>query len=478
MSMQSLRACAPCRPRIPSAGSERRRYTSEARATIRYPIVPVGDSIQSNVVEEAGVRRVAYPLIGWQLAHPAPAPGGKFPSSAVLEVYIALIFLFRLAGMPEHGRIYFSKYQLMLLMGWLSTSAGPHGQSVSKPSGRHYRQLEAALEYLDMVRFRSESAHEWQMGPDGALFKGKQSFGILQYNRLVADQPGSAEGEDGGATSMVALSWAFMQLLAAEGEGVPMDYDLFLSLPSGTPRHLLRMLSWMRQEGLTRIRVREAFERVGSTQTAYLPTRARQILGKGHQELIRRGLLASEPEYVKDRATSEYWIEYTWGDPGVLLSEEEMLVRQATAYGVVQSTARELVVASRDQVERVLAAITLGLLQPKSSIPGLIVKGVRKGYEIHDFGRRIEDEDQISLEFELPEMRYIRWTAEERAVRLAERPDVCGDEIRREVEAQNALRSEPHPEWVLEGLTAMRLNHLLGVEDFALWRASARAAQD
>jgi hypothetical protein len=451
----------------------RGRLVSDSRDMVGLPLVQAGDSVRAGVSEDAaGGRQLSFPGIGWRIKQPARRPGAKLPASQILDIHTSLLFLFSTAGFPEDGRIYFTRYQLLNLAGWLSPARDRRGAKVMRPGGRHYRQLDAALTYLMDAKYRNDSPNAFQVGPDGEVFRGSQWFPILQYARLAEDTPGPrSEGSPVPAPRcMVQFSDAFVKLIGQGALAAQMDLDLIMSLSTGTPRQLYRVFTWMRQEGLDRITIREMFERVGSTLAEFRPARARQILTKAHGELRQRGVITAEPEYLRDAATGEYWIHYAFADPRALLTEEEMLVQQAAAYGVSTPVSRELVVAHRLAFERVLAATTLGRLEPRKSLAPMIVHFTQRGYDIPE-PRVAAPGSQLPLSgLEKLEMRYLVWAAEERTRLSAGRRDIDEAALRREVIRLFEERMAGHPEWVVDGMVAMRLNRLLGIPTYEQYR--------
>lgn len=450
-----------------------RRFSVDGQDTIGYPIVPVGDTTRFTPNED-GLGAVDFPSIGFQIVYPSPQ--GKLPSSAILDVYAGLMFMYQNAGFPDDGRVYFSRYQLLHLIGWLSTAKDDQGKRTVKPSGRHYKQLKRALLYLEGTRFVWDDPTVLQFGPDGERFRGMQGFPILQYARVVEDPTGPrGETTSRPARSMVQFSEPFVKLLGGGERTTRLDFDLFLSLPSGTPRVLYRTLLGMANQGRRSIRLEELFQRVGSTQTHFVPARARQILGKAHKELRSRGVLefeGKEPDYVK--MNGEHWVRYAFGNPADLISSEGLLVSQAMAYGLKGPIARELAVAHRQQLERVLAAVTLGMLTPKKSLPGMIRHYTERGHEISaPNGNELA---QISLDLQAPEMAYVAWTAAERKRRLKETPGIDLDRIRLEIDEQPTDGDLPRPDWVVEGLVAMELNERLHIPPLHIYLQTEAAS--
>lgn len=450
----------------PTRTSTTQRWTVDGEETIGYPLVPVGDQTHFEPGED-GLEQVSYPAIGLRIVYPNPT--GKLPSSAIVDVYTGLMFLYAAADFPEDGKLYFSRYQLLHLIGWFARGNGARNVRTVKPSGRHYWQLKAALNYLQGTRFfRETHGNATLIGYDGERFRGADGYPILQYWRVV-DEPTGPKSDEAplSARSMVHFSEPFVAELAGGRRVAWMDLELFFSLSAGTPRLLYRTLTWMRTRGVRELPVQEVFQRLGSVQRLYVPSRAEQMLGKAHAELRAHGVLATDPQYEK-REGGKWWVRYEFGDPRVLRAEEEVLVRQAEAYGVSIGTARELVVAHREQFEEVLAATTLGLIRPKVSLPRMIVHYTRHGYKISaTTGAR---EFQMSLDLGTPECRYLAWTKEERARRLARSHVIDAEKIRDELLATDQARGIMRPRWVIDGLVAIRLNALLGIEAFESWQ--------
>lgn len=443
------------------------RYTIDSRGAMGFPIVPVGDKLQRNVEERNGRRRIHYPSIGWIISHPLPQGDDSLPSSTILDVYMALMFLYAHGGRTSEGVVRFSRYQLLQLMGWLSRSArGGGGRRQLKPSGRHYRQLTQALDYLQDTTFESAPARQ-HADIEGRPFVGRQRFPILTYVKVAREKGGRRDWTESGNSEVRLHPYLVRELRRDEGV-TRLNYDIYLSLSPGTPRHLFRLLAWARQQGRSRLRLGELFERLGSSQRELIPARARQILRKPHDELRQRGILAQSPEYEK--VGGEWWAAYTFAGAERLLSWEDLLEGQAKAWGVTPPAAREVAVASRFQAERVLAAVSRGYLRPTRSLPGMIVHYVRQGHPIPGNSRQNEPE-QLPL-LDNFEGRYLHWLGEERERRLDTRPDLDVAAFRVSLDTENEARPTPHPEWVLEGLTEIWLNRELGLESI---RAYARA---
>lgn len=439
-----------------------RRWSVDGQDLMGYPIVPVADTTRFEPNED-GLAAVSFDKIAWHIIY--PSPNGKLPSSAIMDVYIGLMFLYYVQGFPADGKVYFSRYQLLQLIGWLSTARDSSGSRTVRPSGRHYRQLKRALLYLEGTRFVADDPNILQLGPDGARFVGMQGFPILQYARLVEEGTGPKGETITSGSSMVQFSEPFVKLLGNGARTTRLDFDLFLKLSTGTPRLLFRFLTWLQSRGQNTVKLGELFPRIGSTQQHFVAARARQILDKAHAELRQRGVLASDPVYEK--VNGDYVVRYEFGDPTTAGVADDLLLRAATAFGVDSPVAQELVVAHRRQFERVLAGAVLGFIRPKETLPGMIVHYTRRGYDVTP---RSSAPAQITLGLGADDARYVPWLTEARERALATRRDIDPDRIRAEIRAEDEGAENPRPEWVVDGLLALRLDHLLGLPSLAEFR--------
>jgi hypothetical protein len=443
------------------------RVGHESQSTVGCPVVPIGDGAVQQVASDAlADRRLRYADIGWQIVRPARGDrADKLPSAAILDVYVGLLFLFHARGRPEDGRVRFSRYEFLQLIGWRSQVDG----SRRKPSGRHYTQLAQALAYLHDTTFVN-AGRDPQVGPDGVMFTGTQSFPMLQYLRIAsAARPAGDERPD-PEQCQVRFSDAFRALLVHDETTTRIDFDLFLSLSPGTPRALCRLFAWMWARGRVTISIAEAFQRLGSTQKACVPARARQILTAAHAEMRTHGILTADPVYEK--VDGVWTIRYPFGDPSTALSSQALLEWQATAYGVTADAAHRYAVADERQLRRVLAAVTLGILDPKKSLAGLIVACTRNGAEISDTARRLSAQCELAIPANHG-AHYLAWSLAERTRRCAERPEVDVRALRARADEQIAAADPGAAPWVADGIVAIQLNRLFDMPTMAEWARGA-----
>src|SRR5690606_34891343 len=85
-------------------------------------------------------RTVRFDAIGWQIEQPK-GDEAKVPSTILYDGYYGLMWLWKEAGFPDDGEVHFSRYNFLQNLGWVSNGKNTSGGRLSKPSGRHYRQL-------------------------------------------------------------------------------------------------------------------------------------------------------------------------------------------------------------------------------------------------------------------------------------------------------------------------------------------------
>lgn len=339
------------------------------------PLVPLGDGQRGSVTR--GEARHTFGPVEWEIVVPThDRLDGKspLPSHVILDVWIGLLYQWQLAGAPESGEIRFGRYEFLHLLGWLSRRQ--RGGVIEKPSGRHYRQLNRAMRYLAQTTFIATSRGV-QVGHDGALFRGTQGFGLVDYWRLADDQGVRA------APSVVVFTQTAQKMLRS-GPLAAIDLDVFLSLPTGTPRQLLRLLTWLRAREQNVLPLAELFARLGSVQRHAVPARARQILSASHDWLCRRGILGEAPEYCR-LEDGQWGVRYSFTTPDRPREDVvDLLVGGCVLLGVRPAMATYLATTSPMRLLEVLSAVLLGHLVPQRNLAGLIVRATQSAMPLPD----------------------------------------------------------------------------------------------
>lgn len=428
------------------------RFAVDQGETMGYPLALMGNKFTdvAEIAELGGdslTVTVAFEPIHWQMSRRLQnGQPLRLPNPQVLDVYFGLTFLYSLEGFPEHGEVYFSRYNFMQMLGWVSNGRYPNGTKLVKPSGRHYQQLHDALDLL------LKTSYSWS----GGNYTGK-GYNILDSYDLREDKTGPrALGEELPKTSRAVFTRTFASRFGGGTSSVSVDMDLYLSLPRNTPRLLYRVLTWMRYRGINRLTLEELFNRLGGTTRQYVKSYAERVLGSAHDSLLLRGIIRSAPVYEK--ANGIWYITYDFGDPIALFAEEEELIRQAVAFGVAMPVARELAVAHRDRFREVIAAVTAGHLKAKKNVAGMIVTYTRRpDYSIP--GTPSTRAQQVALPITTIEEEYTAWVTQEQKRRLRARSDLDVEQMRQEIIRSCTDKGLPAPEdWYVDGLLRVRLN--------------------
>jgi hypothetical protein len=418
-----------------------RRFTVDQQETMGYPLCSLGRSAGDG--ENETEQLIKFDSIGWQIRPPSGVD--RAGSSTLYDGYFGLMWLFKEAGYPDDGEVWFKQYNLLQTIGWVSNGRNTSGGKLTKPSGRHYNQLRDVCMTLMRTAYVREDESR------------KQGFNVLSFYDLQADQPGPRCAESDALRSHVVFNKAFVDRVKNGGPMVPMDLDLYLSLSTGAPRIMFRTLSWMQYNRMEALPLKAFFDRIGSVQRNYVPAVARKMFQAAHDELVARQVLLHEPTYEK--VNGEWYISYPFADSKKARNEIDVLVREACTYGVSQSVAQQLAVSHRTTFADVMAGAAMGAFNDARTVAGSIVAHTQKGWTIPV---RKATGEQPSL-LTSPLEAYQGYLAAERARRIQEEQvDVAA--IRENVaRCYVNERNYEAPEWFVEGMTRIYLN-----EQFAL----------
>ncbi|MDV3295107.1 MAG: hypothetical protein LOY01_04710 [Brachybacterium paraconglomeratum] len=473
---------------------ERRKLTAlqphrakvlEPAALAGRPLAPLG-----RLPTDGGpcVRVVAYPGLDWRLVLPGTDKQLDAVPADVVELYLWLVNQWR--RMPDEerrkaGYVDFTMGTALSELGWRPRDPEGAGKAgaAGRPSGRAYRKLQDGLRYLMELRIASD---EVTTHPSEGTGAARDEFVILQRVQLGnrGARAGRVSRHAPQAPSSVQFSSGMVELLSAET--VELDADVLLTLPSGLPRALYRVLCWARHSrrnaarGTLELGVSELFQRLGYLRARATQARAREMLGPAHAVLESHGVLAQPPEHAtaKDGALV---VRYAMVDLSDALTRPELLVAVAVSYGVVANIARDLARRFPAQLERVLAAVTIGLVVPRKGIGSAVNHYTANELPIVDNERRWLDASPCSQE---PDgAAYLRWAAARRADLVRKRratwrwrphdlPEglTLVEDAMRNRQTRDAIESD----WLTEGLAQLRLHHDLRIPSFEQWRRRGR----
>jgi plasmid replication initiation protein len=257
-----------------------------------------------------------------------PSAGYGTPGPLDQDVYLAVLELLeRKGGMPANGKLRFSLYELVELLGWSKSG---------KSGGKVYRDVRDSLERIGATRIKSENAF-YSKERDSYI---SDSFNIWSVH-LVSDRPREGEPRERHSLEFHRIFIRNFQTQYLKG----LDADFYWSLYSPLARRLYRLIDQQRrgqltfQEDLFTLR-----EQIPLAEYPYA-SKIKEVLSRAHEELTERGFISEvgyEGEMIRYRVSGEFArrqkaLELS-GDP-----EEVFAIRRLLAEGVRGDIARDLV---------------------------------------------------------------------------------------------------------------------------------------
>lgn len=473
---------------------ERRKLTAPQpqRAKVLEPAVLAGRPIaplgRLPIDGASRVRVAAYPGLAWRLVLPGTDENPAAVPPDVLELYLWLVDRWRRMPDAERrtaGYVNFTMGAALGELGWSPRDAEGIGRpgAAGRPSGRAYRKLQSGLRYLMQLRI---AADDVTVPEDDGTTRVLDEFVILQRVQLGDRRPGAGRvsRHASQAPSSVQFSSGMLDLLSAET--VELDADVLLTLPSGLPRALYRVLCWARHSrrsgprGTLELGVPELFQRLGYLHARGTHARAREMLGPAHAALESRGVLAQPPEHATADDGSLV-VRYAVVDLSDSLTQPELLAAVAIGFGVVPNIARDLARRLPAQLERVLAAVTIGLIVPRKDVGSAVNYYTAKELQIVDNQRRWLGASPRTHASD--GAAYLGWAAARRAALLEKRRTTWkwrphdlpeGPTLVEDAMSNRQTRRAIESDWLTEGRAQLRLHHDLRLWSFEQWRRQGR----
>jgi hypothetical protein len=278
-----------------------------------------------------------------------PSAGYGTPGPLDQDVYLAVLELLeRKGGMPANGKLHFSLYELVEILGW--SKSGKNG-------GKVYRDVRDSKERDSYI---SDSFNIWSV-------------------HLVSDRPREGEPRERHSLEFHRIFIRNFQTQYLKG----VDADFYWSLHSPLARRLYRMIDQQRcgqltfQENLFTLR-----EQIPLADYPYA-SKIKEVLSRAHEELIERGFISEvgyEGETIRYRVSGEFVsrqkaLELS-GDP-----EEVFAIRRLMTEGVRGDIARDLV--ARYGSEKCLRyAEALATQKGIRNRGGWLRKAIEEGYDL------------------------------------------------------------------------------------------------
>lgn len=281
---------------------------------------------QTVVVTEKGERLEQY----WRISVPEPY---TLPGSFDQDVWVAVQALVnRRGGMPPDGKLYFSMYELLEIMG-------------KNHRGRHYDLLKESLQRLASTNFHSDNAF---------YLKDIEDYDTITFTPWAVRFRKTIQRKSGKETEKHELEFHSLVRRSFQADYLKvLDSDFFYSLRSPLAKRLYRLIDRKRQGQHSWGASLDHLKELAPLADSYrYPSKIKDVLRPAHKELMERGFLSdvvyeskSSGENVRYRVSREF-DRYR----GIGSSESEQLslnerhaVQQLTGSGVWPNVAPDLV---------------------------------------------------------------------------------------------------------------------------------------
>lgn len=215
----------------------------------------------------------------WRVSVPEP---WELPGPFDQDVWVAMQTLVnRRGGMREDGRVFFSMYELLDIMG--------------KPAnGRNYEDLKNSLLRLSAAHIYSGNAF-YSKDIDDYEDRGFGLWDVRLRRRIVKNSGEETERHELEFHSLVRRSFQAGYLKA-------LDADFYYSLSSRYAKRLYRLIDRKRQENLGWTASFERLKQLLPLSPSYRsPSKIKDVLKPAHRELRERGFLA-EASFEKGKS--------------------------------------------------------------------------------------------------------------------------------------------------------------------------------
>jgi plasmid replication initiation protein len=295
-----------------------------------------------------------------------PSAGYGTPGPLDQDVYLAVLELLESkGGMPANGKLAFSLYELVDLLGW---------SKASKSGGKVYRDIRDSLERIGATRIKSENAF-YSKDRDSHI---SDSFNIWSVH-LVGDKPRNGRSRERHSLEFHRIFIRNFHAQYLKG----LDAGFYWSLRSPLARRLYRLIDQQRRGQLTfREDLFTLRDQIPLADYSFA-SKIKEALRRAHEELTERGFISEvgyKGETVRYRISGEFVqrqkaLELS-GDP-----EEIFAIRRLMAEGLRGHIARDLV--ARYGSEKCLRyAEALGTQKGIRNRAGWLRKAIENGYDL------------------------------------------------------------------------------------------------
>lgn len=222
------------------------------------------------VVTDDGERLEQY----WRISVPEPY---TLPGAFDQDVWVAVQALInRRGGMPPDGKLYFSMYELLEIMG-------------KNHRGRHYEQLKDSLNRLAATSFHSDNAF---------YLKDTEDYETMTFSPWAVRLRKTVRRKSRKETERHELEFHSLVRRSFQADYLKvLDSDFYYSLRSPLAKRLYRLIDRKRQGGQRWGTSLNQLKMLAPLAESYrYPSKIKDVLRPAHKELLERGFL-SEVDY-------------------------------------------------------------------------------------------------------------------------------------------------------------------------------------
>jgi plasmid replication initiation protein len=202
----------------------------------------------------------------------------SLPGPLDMDVYLAVLELLEIrGGMPESGRLYFSLYELLQILGW-------------QPGGRTYAKLKESLRRIALTGIESENAF-YSKGEDRLI---TDSFRLWSVHFSEVTTKGS-DSESSSSRHYIRFDeWFIRSFQDHYLKGL--DTNFYWELDSPLSRRLYRLVDHKIRDSQSNLKWEaDLLELQRQLPLAKYPyaSKVKTVLKPAHKELVEKGFLAS-----------------------------------------------------------------------------------------------------------------------------------------------------------------------------------------
>ena len=255
----------------------------------------------------------------------------SLPGPLDMDVYLAVLELLEVrGGMPEGGRLYFSLYELLQILGW-------------RPGGRTYANLKESLRRIALTGIESENAF-YSKGEDRLI---TDSFRLWSVHFSETTTKGSDSGSSSSRHYIRFDEWFIRSFQDHYLKGL--DTNFYWELDSPLSRRLYRLVDHKIRDSQNGLKWEaDLFELQRQLPLAKYPyaSKVKTVLKPAHKELVEKDFLANVEYLSRNRVVYAITQSFAHKKKALELKgtpEEVIAIQTLRDEGLSGDVARDLV---------------------------------------------------------------------------------------------------------------------------------------